>query len=106
MLKIILGVFYMLICLIVIIIVAMQESKSEGLSSVITGDNSDSYYSKNKGMSKERFLSKLTIVLSVFFAVVAIVLSVLMRMGWDDKNREIEKQFIWSRAIYSAAFCV
>jgi preprotein translocase subunit SecG len=67
--------------LIVIIIVAMQESKSEGLSSVITGDNSDSYYSKNKGMSKDRFLSKLTIVLSVFFAVVAIVLSVLMRMN-------------------------
>lgn len=79
-LKVVLGVFYMLICLIVIIVVALQESKSEGLSSVITGDNSDSYYSKNKGMSKERFLSKLTVVLSVFFAVVAIVLSILMRM--------------------------
>lgn len=80
-LKIILGVFYMLICLVVIIIVAIQESKSDGLSSVITGENSDSYYSKNKGLSKERFLSKLTVVLSVFFAVVAIVLSVLMRMN-------------------------
>ena len=80
-LKIVLGVFYMLICLIVIIIVALQESKSEGLSSVITGESSDSYYSKNKGLSKERFLSKLTIVLSVFFAVVAVVLSVLMRMN-------------------------
>ena len=57
-LKIVLGVFYMLICLIVIIIVALQESKSEGLSSVITGESSDSYYSKNKGLSKERFLSK------------------------------------------------
>jgi preprotein translocase subunit SecG len=55
-LKIILGVFYMLICLIVIIIVTMQESKSEGLSSVITGDNSDSYYRKNNGMSKDRFI--------------------------------------------------
>ena len=79
-LKVVLGVFYMLICLIVIIVVALQESKSEGLSSVITGESSDSYYSKNKGLSKERFLSKLTVVLSVFFAVVAIVLSILMRM--------------------------
>lgn len=79
-LKVILGVFYMLICLIVIIIVAIQESKSDGLSSVITGDNSESYYSKNKGLSKEKFLSKLTVVLSVFFAVVAIVLSILMRI--------------------------
>ncbi len=80
-LKIVLGIFYILICLIVVIIVSMQESKSDGLSSVITGEKSESYYNKNKGMSKERFLSKLTIVLSVFFAVVAVVLSILMRMG-------------------------
>ncbi len=80
-LKIVLGIFYMIICLLLVIIVSMQESKSEGLSSVITGENTESFYNKNKGMSKERFLSKLTIVLSVFFAVTAIVLSVLMRMG-------------------------
>lgn len=80
-LKVVLGIFYMLICLIVIIIIMMQESKSDGLSSVITGENTESFYNKNKGLSKDRFLSKLTVVLSVFFAVVAIVLSVLMRMG-------------------------
>ena len=79
-LKVVLGIFYMLICLIVIIIILMQESKSDGLSSVITGENTESFYNKNKGLSKDRFLSKLTVVLSIFFAVVAIVLSVLMRM--------------------------
>jgi len=79
-LKVILGIFYMLICLVLIIIILKQESKGDGLSSVITGENSESFFSKNKGLSKERFLSKLTVVLSVFFAVVAIVLSVLMRM--------------------------
>ena len=79
-LKAILGIFYMLICLVLIIIILKQESKGDGLSSVITGENSESFFSKNKGLSKERFLSKLTVVLSVFFAVVAIVLSVLMRM--------------------------
>ena len=77
-LKVVLGIFYMLICLIVIIIILMQESKSDGLSSVITGENTESFYNKNKGLSKDRFLSKLTVVLSIFFAVVAIV---LMRMG-------------------------
>ena len=70
----------MLICLVLIIIILKQESKGDGLSSVITGENSESFFSKNKGLSKERFLSKLTVVLSVFFAVLAIVLSVLMRM--------------------------
>ena len=79
-LKVILGIFYMLICLVLIIIILKQESKGDGLSSVITGENSESFFSKNKGLSKERFLSKLTVVLSLFFAVVAIVLSVLMRM--------------------------
>ncbi len=79
-LKVILGIFYMLICLVLIIIILKQESKGDGLSSVITGENSESFFSKNKGLSKERFLSKLTVVLSVFFAVIAIVLSVLMRM--------------------------
>ena len=79
-LKVVLGIFYMLICLVLIIIILKQESKGDGLSSVITGENSESFFSKNKGLSKERFLSKLTVVLSVFFAVVAIVLSVLMRM--------------------------
>ena len=79
-LKVILGIFYMLICLVLIIIILKQESKGDGLSSVITGENSESFFSKNKGLSKERFVSKLTVVLSVFFAVVAIVLSVLMRM--------------------------
>ena len=79
-LKVILGIFYMLICLVLIIIILKHESKGDGLSSVITGENSESFFSKNKGLSKERFLSKLTVVLSVFFAVVAIVLSVLMRM--------------------------
>ena len=79
-LKVILGIFYMLICLVLIIIILKQESKGDGLSSVITGESSESFFSKNKGLSKERFLSKLTVVLSVFFAVVAIVLSVLMRM--------------------------
>ena len=76
----ILGIFYMLVCLVLIIISLKQESKGDGLSSVITGENSESFFSKNKGLSEERFLSKLTVVLSVFFAVVAIVLSVLMRM--------------------------
>ncbi len=80
-LKVVLGIFYLLICGFVILVVMLQESKSDGLSSVITGENTESFYNKNKGMSRDRFLSKLTVVLSIFFAVVAIVLSVLMRMG-------------------------
>ncbi len=81
-LKLILGIVYLIICVILIVIVAMQESKTEGLSGAITGENTESFFGKSKGgMSREKFLIKLTIVLSVTFAVIAVVLSVLMRAG-------------------------
>ena len=77
-LKIILGIFFLVVCLAVIIIL-MQRTKEDGLSGAITGQTSESFYSKTKGgMSKEKFLMKLTIVLSVAFAVVAVVLSALL----------------------------
>lgn len=78
-LKIILGIFFLVVCLAVIIIILMQRTKEDGLSGAITGQTSESFYSKTKGgMSKEKFLMKLTIVLSVAFAVVAVVLSALL----------------------------
>lgn len=81
-LKLILGIVYLVICVILIAVVAMQESKTEGLSGAITGENTESFFGKSKGgMSREKFLIKLTIVLSVTFAVIAVVLSVLMRAG-------------------------
>ena len=81
-LKLVLGIVYLIICVILIVIVAMQESKTEGLSGAITGENTESFFGKSKGgMSREKFLIKLTIVLSVTFAVIAVVLSVLMRAG-------------------------
>lgn len=81
-LKLILGIVYLVICVILIVLVAMQESKTEGLGGAITGEKTESFYGKSKGgMSREKFLIKLTIVLSVTFAVIAVVLSVLMRAG-------------------------
>ena len=81
-LKLILGIVYLIICAIIVVLVSMQESKTDGLSGAITGENTESFYGKSKGgMSREKFLIKLTIVLSVTFAVVAIVLSLLMRAG-------------------------
>ena len=81
-LKLVLGVVYLIICAILIVLVCMQESKTDGLSGAITGENTESFYGKSKGgMSREKFLVQLTIVLSITFAVVAVVLSMLMRAG-------------------------
>lgn len=82
LLKVILGILFLLISAGLVVVVMMQRSKEDGLSGAITGQSSESFYSKSKGgMNKEKFLAKLTIVLSVAFAVVAIILSALMRSG-------------------------
>ena len=53
----------------------MQDSKSEGLSAAITGGSTNSYWSKNKGRSKEGMMSKITVILTVVFVVLSIVLN-------------------------------
>lgn len=73
-----LGIIYLIICVILTIVVMLQESKQQGMTGVTGGQTT--YFDKNKGgMKKEAFLSRLTISLSVFFAVIAIVLSALIR---------------------------
>lgn len=82
LIKIILGIFYLLASTALVVLVLLQRSKEDGLSGAITGQTMESFYAKSKGsMSKEKFQVRLTIVLSVTFAVVAIIQSALMRSG-------------------------
>lgn len=74
-LKIICTIIYLLVCVAIIVIVLMQDSKSEGLSAAITGGSTNSYWAKNKGRSKEGMLSKITIALTVAFIVLSLVLN-------------------------------
>ena len=51
-LKTILMIAFIIICLAIIVIILMQEGKSAGLGS-LSGQTSETYWSKNKGHSKE-----------------------------------------------------
>lgn len=75
-LEIALSIIYLLGCIALIVVVLMQDSKSEGIG-VITG-GTDSLFSQKKGKSKEQVLGQLTVVLGVFFGVVALALGVLL----------------------------
>ena len=76
-LKIICTIAYLLICVAIVVIVLMQDSKSEGLSSAITGSaGSNSYWSKNKGRSKEGLMVRGTTALVVLFFIIAAVLNI------------------------------
>ena len=72
-LRIILTVFFIIVCLALTLVVLMQEGKSAGLGAVAGA--AESYWGKNKGRSMEGNLVKITKVLAVLFLLVAIVLN-------------------------------
>lgn len=74
-LKTILMVAFIIICIAITIIVLFQEGKSAGLGS-LSGQSSDTYWSKNKGRSKEGMLVKITSVLMLLFFVIAAILNI------------------------------
>ena len=68
------GVLFIIVCLALVVLVLLQEGKNQGLGA-IQGTVENTYWSKNKGRSKEGILKKATIGLSVLFVVFAIILN-------------------------------
>ncbi|MBO6195847.1 MAG: preprotein translocase subunit SecG [Butyrivibrio sp.] len=68
------GVLFIIVCVALVVLVLAQEGKNQGLGA-IQGTVENTYWSKNKGRSREGVLKKITIALSVLFIVFAIVLN-------------------------------
>ena len=73
----ILTVIYFIVALAVIILATIQSKDDAGLSSTITGSSTNNFYEKNKGRTKEGKQKRWTIILSIVFAVLTIVLGIL-----------------------------
>lgn len=73
----ILTVIYFIVALAVIILATIQTKDDSGLSSTITGSSTNNFYEKNKGRTKEGKQKRWTIILSIVFAVLTIVLGIL-----------------------------
>ncbi len=69
-----LTIAFVVVCVLLSIVVLMQEGKENGLTGTLTG-SVDTYWSKNKGHSKDAVIKKVTVVLAVLFFVLAILLS-------------------------------
>ncbi|MCR4839526.1 MAG: preprotein translocase subunit SecG [Eubacterium sp.] len=69
-----LTIAFIVVCILLSIVVLMQEGKENGLTGTLTG-SADTYWSKNKGHSKDAMIKKITVVLAVLFFVLAILLS-------------------------------
>ena len=67
-------VFYILVCVVLTVIVLMQEGKNAGLSGSISGA-AETYWGKNKARSMEGKLVILTRVLVAVFIILSVVLN-------------------------------
>ena len=72
---ILIGIF-ILVSLVLIVLAMMQTKDDGGASSAVTG-GSGNFYEKNKGNTKEGKLKKWTIILGIAFVVLAIAISIL-----------------------------
>ena len=77
MLRTIATVIFIVLCIALVILVMLQESKNTGVTGTVSG-MADTYWGKNKGRSMEGKLVKWTTVLAVIFFVLTIVLN----MNW------------------------
>jgi preprotein translocase subunit SecG len=74
-LKTILIILLIVICVALTVIILFQEGKQNGLGS-LSGQQFDSYWSRNKGRSKEGLLVKLTTVCVILFFILSAVLNI------------------------------
>ena len=74
-LKIVLIIILIAISVALTVIILFQEGKQNGLGS-LSGQQFDSYWSKNKGRSKEGLLVKATTIMVVLFFIISAVLNI------------------------------
>ena len=67
-------IVFIIVSVALMIVVLMQEGKENGLTGTLTG-SADTYWSKNKGRSKDAVMRKITVVLAVLFFLLAGALS-------------------------------
>ena len=73
--KIILGIIFLIDCIALTIVVLMQEGKQQGLGAIAGA--AETYWGKNKGRSMEGGLVKATTVMGILFFVLAVALNML-----------------------------
>lgn len=76
--EIIAGALLILLSVAIIVLVALQDS-TEGMSSAVTGDVSQSYLANNRGRTREEKLKKITRICVIVFLVLTVAVGVVIR---------------------------
>lgn len=70
------GIVLALTCVLIVLVVMMQETKSGGMSAV-TGGDSGAAYGKNRAKTKEALLNRITKVSAVIFFGISLAVCII-----------------------------
>ena len=76
--EIIAGALLILLSVAIIVLVALQDS-TEGMSSAVTGDISQSYLANNRGRTREEKLKNITKICVIVFLVLIVAVGIVIR---------------------------
>lgn len=76
--EIILGGVLLVACLIIILIVLIQEGKDQGLTSAVGGGNTDTFFGKNESRTKEAKLNRWTKIAAFLFFAIALAVNIVI----------------------------
>jgi len=82
----VIGAILLLIAVGLIVSITMQKSRQRGLSASLAGSSAESYYGKNKGMTKQKVLNTVTTVLAIVFCVLVLLLYILHSGSSDSTS--------------------
>lgn len=71
----VLAIVLIILCVAIVAVVLMQESRSAGLSGAIAG-GADTFFGKGKGKSMEKKLEKITKIFAIIFFVLTLGITV------------------------------
>ena len=92
-LELTLGIILMVLAVVVAVLVLMQSGKEKSLSGTIAGAG-ESFFSKNKGKTKERALSVVTSILSIIFVILAVVFVIVIAIHEPSTTTESASFFM------------
>ncbi|MBQ3018590.1 MAG: preprotein translocase subunit SecG [Clostridia bacterium] len=82
------SILLLISAIVLVVVILIQSNSSKGLSGAIAG-GSDTYYGRNKGKSSQKPLMIVTIVLTVLFALMSLVIFGLQSNS-DKTSSQVE----------------
>ncbi|MBQ6794520.1 MAG: preprotein translocase subunit SecG [Clostridia bacterium] len=76
--NIFLTILYIVVAVVLTVVVLFQQGKDPREASAVMG-GSGSFFSKNKGATKEALLEKLTAIVAVLFVILSVVMFIFVK---------------------------